>query len=289
MKKILITGAAGQMGSTVLQTLLTGMEAENIHVLTRKPEKHEAFLAKGFASFLGDYADVASVERAMEGVDAVLLISGGDQGDGIQEHKNVVDVSVKMGVGSIAYTSRSLADRSSLVNALMERHFATEDYIKASGLRYIFFQNALYMDVLLYYVNKDAFERGRFAQVAGDGKVAFALRAEQAEAMAKVLLREDFANQTYKFTGTLASSLSDVAASLAYLTGKEMQYVPVEPAAYKEMMIANGMPAPMVDKLIDFNLDIKNGQEATVTDDLERVLGRKPATLTEGLKILFNL
>jgi len=45
----------------------------------------------------------------------------------------------------------------------------------------------------------------------------------------------------------------------------------------------------MVKKIIDFNTDIKNGQEAEVAVDLERALGRRPASLREGLKILFNL
>ena len=38
-----------------------------------------------------------------------------------------------------------------------------------------------------------------------------------------------------------------------------------------------------------FALDIKNGQEATVSNDLKNVLGRDPVSLKEGLKILFNL
>ena len=40
---------------------------------------------------------------------------------------------------------------------------------------------------------------------------------------------------------------------------------------------------------IDFNLDIKNEQEAEVTNDLENKLGHKPVSLKEGLKILFAL
>ncbi len=55
------------------------------------------------------------------------------------------------------------------------------------------------------------------------------------------------------------------------------------------MMKQQGLPEVMVDKIVNFNIDIKNGQESTVTNDLEIKLGPKPATLKDGLKILFNL
>ena len=286
--KILVTGATGQMGSVVIETLLKKMPAQQINVITRKVEKQSEFQSKGFNAFLGDYSDVASLEKAMAGVDTVLLISSGDQGDRMQEHKNIIDAAKRMGVSSIAYTSRSLRDRTTLSNKLMVEHFDTEDYIKASGLKYIIFQNALYMDVIPQFVGQNVFETGIF-QPAGDGKVAYALRSEQAEAMGNVLLNEKFDNQTYRFTGSEAYSFYDVAHALSELSGKDVKYHAVEVADYETMMSQRGLPPFLIQKIVSFILDIKHGQEATVTHDLESKLGRKPASLTEGLKILFNL
>jgi NAD(P)H dehydrogenase (quinone) len=171
----------------------------------------------------------------------------------------------------------------------MEEHFATEDLIKQSGLNYIIFQNALYMEVLLYYVGKTVFEGGAFSQVTGDGKVAFTLRKDQSEAMANVLLNEAFNNQTYRFTASATYSMYDVAETLSELAGRKITYCPVEVPKYKALMKKQGLPEVVVDKIVNFNVDIKNNQESTVTNDLEIKLGRKPTTLKEGLKILFNL
>ena len=286
--KILVTGATGQMGSVVIETLLKKMPAQQINIITRKVEKQSEFQSKGFNAFLGDYSDVVSLEKAMAGVDSVLLISSGDQGDRMQEHKNIIDAAKRMGVSSIAYTSRSLRDRTTLSNKLMVEHFDTEDYIKASGLKYIIFQNALYMDVIPQFVGQNVFETGIF-QPAGDGKVAYALRSEQAEAMGNVLLNEKFDNQTYRFTGSEAYSFYDVAHALSELSGKDVKYHAVDVADYETMMSQRGLPPFLIQKIVSFILDIKHGQEATVTHDLESKLGRKPASLTEGLKILFNL
>ncbi len=288
MKNILVTGATGILGAAFIKSLLKQMQPNQISVITRKEEKRAELEKQGFQAYLGDYNDTTALEKAMNGVDTVLLISSGDQGDRMQEHKNVVNSAKKMKVKNIAYTSRSLVNRERLSNKLMEEHFLTEDYIKQSGLNYIIFQNALYMDTIPVFVGQEVFQKGIFMP-AGNGKVAFALREEQAEAMANAMLNEPFENQTYKFTGNEAYSFYDVAKALTELSGKEVKYNAVEIADFKSNMNQKGLPEPMVQKIVDFNVDIKNGQEATITNELEKKLGRKPTNLKEGLKQLFNL
>ncbi len=287
MNRILVTGATGHMGSTVVTTLLKKIPASQIAIITRKEEKRLEFQLKGFQSYLGDYNDINAIEKAMTGVDTVLLISSGDQGDRMKEHKNVVDVAKKSGVKNIAYTSRALRDRTTLQNKLMQDHFDTEDYIRQSGLNYTIFQNGLYMEFLQFFVNKDQMEKGIFLPVA-DGKVAFTLRANQAEAMANVLLNDAFENKTYQFTSNETYSFFDVAKLLSELSGKEIKYSPIELSAFEETLKQRNMPQAVIMKMGGFLTDIKNNQEAVVTNDLENKLGRKPATLKEGLKVLFG-
>lgn len=289
MNKLLVTGATGQLGTAVIETLLKKISANQISIITRNEEKRAAFEAKGCNSYLGNYDTISTIEKAMEGVDTVLLISAGDQGDRMQEHKNVVDASVKMGVKSIAYTSRNLKDRATLANQLMRDHFDTEDYILASGLHYIFFRNALYMDAIHQFVGGNtALDRGIF-QPAGDGKVAYALRSEMGEAMANVLLSHDRDNKIYNFTGTKAYSFYDIATALTELSGKEVKYTDVEINTYAGMMKQRNLPEPIIQKITDFITDIKNNQEAEIFTDLEQQLGRKPTNLKGGLKIMFEL
>ncbi len=285
--KILVTGAAGHLGAAVIETLLKKLPAQQIAALVRQEEQQSELQSKGLQAFVGNYADINSLEKAMNGVDTVLLISAGYEGDRMQQHRNVIDTAKKAGVKSIAYTSRNLKDKNTLANKLMVEHFQTEDYIKESGLNYTIFRNVLYMDVLPLFVGKQVIETGIF-QPAGVGKVAFALRKEMGEAMANVLFIEDCENKIYKFTGSEASSFYDVASVLTELSGNEVKYTPVEIPAFEKMMKEKGLPEAMVQKIADFNADIKNGQEAEVTNDLENKLGRKPASLEEGLKILFG-
>ena len=289
MNKILVTGATGQLGTSVLETLTKQILPQQINVISRKEENLAAMKAQGFNTFVGSYDDVDSLERAMQGVDNVLLISSGDQGDRMQEHKNVIDTAKKCGVQNIAYTSRALRDRTTLVNKLMKEHFDTEDYIIASGLNYVFFRNALYMDAIPQFIGGNmAIERGIF-QPAGNGKVAFALRSEMGEAMANVLLNDNFKNKTYNFTGDKTYSFHDIADALSELSKKTVKYTAIDENAYSEMMKQRNVPEFLIRKILDFITDIKHNQEADIYPDLQNVLGRKPTNLKEGLKILFGL
>jgi NAD(P)H dehydrogenase (quinone) len=287
--KILVTGATGHLGIAVIETLLKKISSNQISIITRKEEKRTEFHSKGFNAYLGNYDNSAALENAMEGVDTVLFISGGDQGDMMQEHKNIVDAAKNKGVKNIAYTSRCLRDKTTLVNQLMVRHFETEDYIIASGLKYTFFRNILYMDTIPQFVGGDAaLERGIFLP-AGDGKVSFALRSEMGEAMANVLLKEQHENTMYNFTGDTAYSFYDIATALTELSGKEVRYNDVETVVFEGMMKQRNVPEPMITKIVDFVTDIKHNQEATVSNELELNLGRKPTSLQDGLKKLFGL
>ena len=287
MNKILVTGATGKLGRTVIETLVKKLPANRIVALVRDEAKAADLKEKGVDIRLGDYDDTASLDRAMQGVEKVLLISGGNAKNGLAQHQNVVDAAKKAGVKCIAYTSRCLKDRNTLVNQLMKRHFETEDYIKESGLPYILFRNILYMDSMTFFLGEKVLDTGVYLP-AGDGKASFALRSDMGEAIGNVLSGNDCNNRIYDFTGTETYSFYDVATALTELSGKKVNYTPVEPETYQAHTTQLGMPAFVIGMVIGFMTDIKNGQEEKVSADLENILGRKPASLKEGLKILLG-
>ncbi len=69
----------------------------------------------------------------------------------------------------------------------------------------------------------------------------------------------------------------------------EVKYAPAGKSAFEVQMKKRGTPEPVVQKVVGFITDIKNGQEEEVSSDLENLLGRKPLPLKKGLKTLYNL
>jgi NAD(P)H dehydrogenase (quinone) len=156
------------------------------------------------------------------------------------------------------------------------------------GLNYALFRNVLYMDTLPQLVGGEkVFETGIHVPT-GHGRVPFAPRSEIGEAIAHALLESDRDNRIYKLTGSESYSFDDVAATLSDLSGKKVDYAPAEKSAFEAQMKERGVPETMVQKVVGFLTDIKNGQEEEVSPDMENLLGRKPASLKEGLKVLFN-
>lgn len=286
---ILVTGATGQLGAAVIHQLLQKVPSSQIAAFVRDETKAANLSKQGITIRKGDYNDINALNDAMQGINTVLLVAGTDEENRVSQHQHVVDAAKKAAVQRIAYTSRALKDPATLVNQLMKGHFQTEEYIVASGLTYTPFRNILYMDAIPQFVGGNAvFERG-IDLPAGQGRVALALRSEMGEAIANALVASHEGNTMYWLTGSESYSFYDIAAALTKLSGQSVVYSPAEPATFDAQLIKRGLPAILAGRITGFITDIANGQEDLVSPDLERLLGRKPTTLLDGLRLLYGL
>lgn len=286
---ILITGASGHLGRAVIEQLATRVPADRIAALVRDQGKAAGLTARGVQVRAGDYDDVGALDRAMAGVEKVLLISGTDEANRVRQHQNVVDAAKRAGVRFIAYTSRVVKAQDTSDNPLMAGHFATEDAIRASGLLYAILRNALYMDVIPLFVGgQKVFEAG-IALPTGDGRVSFALRRELGEAIANLLAGEAAERRVVDLTAGEAWSFADVAAALTDLSGRAVAYTPIDESAFLTRLRGRGLPEAMARRSADFMAEIRNSRLDEVGPELERLLGRRPAPLQDGLKALFAL
>ena len=88
-------------------------------------------------------------------------------------------------------------------------------------------------------------------------------------------------NKIYELTGPEALSHEQIAQKLSAAVGKQIKYLDISPAAFKESAIAAGMPELYVDALLNlYQLYVAGGAQR-VTKDVERVTGSKPRTFDE--------
>lgn len=284
---ILLTGVTGHLGNAALQQVLKQASNTDFAVLVRDEIKAIPFIEQGLEVRLGDFDDVASLEKAFAGVEKVILIPS-IAPNRLEQNKNVIDAAVKNGVQHIVYAGVSFKNIATSETPGLDAHFATEDYIRKTGIDYTFLRNTLYTDGLPMFVGEKFLENGIYLP-AGDGKVPYALRREMGEAAANVVLQSGHENKTYEITGSQLYSYTDVANALSEITGKQVVYTAAKPETFGADLKAAGVEDFIVFILTGFNLDIKNHQYETVSNDLENLLGRKPATLVEGIKEVFHL
>ncbi|KIA88940.1 NmrA family transcriptional regulator [Pedobacter kyungheensis] len=287
---ILITGATGNLGATVIDYLLTKVAPTEIAAFVRSEEKAATLKAKGIDVRIGNFDDVHSLEKAMNGIDNVLLVSSPDHGKLLQQHKNVVDAAKKADVKHLAYTGIALKDASaSTLKLMLEAHFQTEDYIKASNVPYTILRNTLYADAIPIFIGDKAFELGIYLP-AENAKVPFVLHRELGEAAGNVLLQPGHENKTYTLTASKFYTYTDVANILTQLTGKTVTYyLNADVKTFEGELRKVGVPDPAIAAISGFIADKRSGQYEILNNDLEKLLGRRPLALRESLKEIYSL
>ena len=282
--KILVTGATGHLGVSVIKHLLKRIPADQIIGLVRDEGKAEALKQSGITVRTGDYHDPASLKAAFLNIGKAILISSNDFHDRLRQHKNVIDAAKYAGVSHLVYTGVSLKDiHTSVLRDFMIDHFQTEDHIRESGLTYTFMQHNLYAEMIPFYIGKQVLETGIIFP-AGDGCVPFALRDEMGEANANILTTGGHENKTYNITNTVSYSFSDIAGMLSTINGKNVTYISPEPDGFIKELKAKGAPDLMVKAVTGFSAAMRNGDFDIPGHDLANILGRQPADLSEFLQ-----
>lgn len=278
---IAITGATGQLGQLVIQSLLARIPAAQIIAVVRNPERASQLAALGVQIREADYANPSALSRAFAGVEKVLLISSSEIGQRLAQHQNVIDAAKQAGVSLIAYTSLLHADRSPLF--LASEHAQTEAALTRSGLPFVLLRNSWYTENHLASI-PPALQHGAYIGGAGQGRIASAARADYAEAAAIVLTSPDQAGKVYELAGDNAYTLSEFAAELSRQAGKEIPYVNLSAADYKAALVRAGLPEPVASMLADSDAGASTGALFDDKRHLSALLGRPTTDLASLIR-----
>lgn len=147
--KILVTGATGALGNRVVETLLKSVPAEQVVVSVRDTAKAEHIRSRGVEVRQGDFNEPASLDKAFEGIDRLLVISTTEPNNEkrIAQHVNAINAAKRANVNLLVYTSGTKADKTTLAMGLA--HKATEKAILESGIPYCILRNNLYLETEL--------------------------------------------------------------------------------------------------------------------------------------------
>ncbi|HEX7872929.1 MAG TPA: SDR family oxidoreductase [Sphingobium sp.] len=271
-----VTGASGQLGRLVIETLLTQIEPGQIVALVRDPTKVAEFANKGVVVRAFDYNDGATLASALEGVDRLLLISSNEVGQREAQHRAVIDAARAAGVGFIAYTSILDADRSPLGLAI--EHRATEAAIVESRLPYAFLRNGWYTEN--YTMNAvGEVAHGAVIGSTADGKISAAGRSDYAAAAAAVLVSRQETNQIYELAGDESFTLADYAATLSKVSGKAVSYVYMAETEYRAALEGIGLPEPLAAMLAESSATAAGGALFEQGRTLSTLIGRPTLSL----------
>lgn len=282
MTKVLVTGASGDLGRKTVLHLLKRKSAGDVVALVRDPAKAADLSSLGVELRQGDYLDRASLSRAFKGVEKLMLTATHAFTDRNTAHANVIDEAVRAGVRHLVFMPISRKrDSTFTMKEITAEDIFTVDRLRSSGLTYTLAEHPPFLDVLAFYVGKDAHEKG-VRVPPGTGKFVAATRADLAEAHAAILTGQGHENRTYTLTGDPAISFADIAKILSQIHKRNVPYVPISEGEYAEQIkLATGVPDFVVEFVCKWVNGMNAGEWQDQTSDLERLIGHKPKTALE--------
>ena len=224
--KIAVTSASGQLRSAIVKQLIEEIGKENVVGIARAPHNAKDLDVEVRK---GDYNSREQLDKALKGIDTVLLVSGMDDPQKrIQQHRNVIEAARANAVKKIVYTSIVGDENQTTFSPIVKSNRQTEADIRASGLEWVIGRNGIYIEPDLEYLD-NYIKAGEIRNCAGDGKCAYTSRPELAYAYTKMLLEEKHNGQTYNLVGEpiTQAELADLI-NQTYQTNLKYNVVSVE-------------------------------------------------------------
>lgn len=302
-----VTGATGEVGGRVARRLAELGAAQRLIVrdTSRSPN-----LPGAETVCASSYGDAVSMQRALEGVHTLFLVSARDRFgiahisalngihpspyDRLQQQIIAVDAAAAAGVKHIIYLSvlNAAADATFI---LAHDHFYTEGHIRASGIPYTFLRTNLYTD----NVPQNVSVNDVILAPAGEGRISWVTRDDIADAAVAVLTGTGHEGRTYDVTGPEALTMAETADRLSAAIGREITYRAQTARearstrstsrlekfeAERRMLTGHGLDDYEVEVFVTHFLQIAHGESATVSDTVPKLTGHPAQSLAEYLR-----
>lgn len=301
--KTVITGASGQYGRLAVGKLLEKMPAEDLILITRRPEKLADLADKGAHVRYGDFDDPASLPKAFAGGEKMLLISGTRVGYRVIQHKAAIDAAAAAGVRHIAYTSvvGISPDNPALI---IKDHGPTEEMMRTSGMAWTALRDQHYADAMIVNMGPNFVQSGVWLSSTAGGREAPVWREDCVNSAVSVLTGEGHENRIYNITGPELLDFRQFAGMMSELSGRRIDYVETDDEGMYAMFDDMGIPREPVDDLsvkgiswnsddmVSFERAVREGFLEVISDDVELLTGARPRSvrqmIIENLELLKN-
>jgi uncharacterized protein YbjT (DUF2867 family) len=265
---ILVIGATGTTGKELVKLL-----AKNGHktrVTVRSTSNTSELQALGVELVQADLNDVDSLVNAMNGIQKVYFATPLVP-NMVELSSSIIRAAKKAGVKHLVKLSGGGAE----MDTMAKWHRAVEKEMEQSGMAYTFLQSNTFMQNFVKFNSHTIRAQGAFYEPHGDGKSAYIDARDIAQVAYRVLTEEGHENKAYYLSGPEALSSAEIADILSSVTGKSIKYVDAPVEAARAGMQKAGMPAEIVEALLEHYQMMKLGHTAKVSSTVEEITGQK--------------
>jgi uncharacterized protein YbjT (DUF2867 family) len=274
---ILVTGASGTVGREVLLAVeKTGQSAKAMY----RSAEDARNAPQGVPTIIADFADAASLQNALRGVDTVYLVCSPIP-ELVQLESNMVDACVQAGVNHVVLNSALGA--GDYDKSFPGWHRQVEDKLRATRLAWTILRpNSFHQNTVVYFAPSIR-AQGAFYRSLGNAKLSYLDARDVGVAAAEALAGGNHIGKVYELNGPEALTSSEVAEKIAKHSGRPVKYVDIPMEAQRKAMLDQGLPEWLIAAELDLQQYYVNGRGGDLDDVLEALLGRPAIRLDEYL------
>ena len=265
---ILVTGATGHVGTEVVRLLSArGIPAR---ALVHRPEKVHLVSLPGIEPVVGDFEDIDSIRKALEGVNTVFLLTHPSlrQAD---HQMLVIDTARETGVRKIVKLSALGASKDSSV-LLARMHAKADHHLMESGIAYTILRPHYFLQNTFGWLDTIR-SQGAFYAPMMDGRISLIDVRDVAEVAVAALTEDAHVNLVYELTGPEALTFGELADKLSDASGMDIRFVDVYPEQARRGMMESGYPDWLADSMLELMSIFSMGYASAVSDTVEKVTG----------------
>ena len=267
---ILVTGATGRVGGSVLSQLLDKGVA--VHALVRDPGR--AVLPDGVEAVRGDLADPAGLGPALAGVDSVFLVWPTIAAD---HAAPAAIAAIARHARRVVYLSANGVSADS-TEGILGSHAMLERLIENSGPEWTFLRPTGFAANTLGWAPQIRAD-GVVRWVHGAARRALIHERDIAAVGALALTEDGHVGARHVLSGPAAISQVEQAHEIGRAIGRPVRFEEVAPELARRGIFA-GLPAPVVDGILASHAAmVANPEQVTTT--VERLTGSPARTFAE--------
>ncbi|MDA3935470.1 MAG: SDR family oxidoreductase [Actinomycetota bacterium] len=264
---VLVTGATGTVGSEVVRELLDRKQrvratATNAKSASRTPT--------GAQAVRFDFEDPSTFDHALHDVDRVFLVRPPHMSSA-EAFEPFIGAMERAGVRQVVFLSLLGAQSNPIVP-----HHAVEKALMRSTIGWTMLRPSFFMQNLTTTHLPDIRDRGKIIVPAGRGRTSFIDARDIAAAAAVVLTEPGHLDTGYALTGSEALGYAECASTLSEVTGRPIVYTRPSGREFARHMKSRDFPTEFITVMRGIYLVVKLGRAASVTNELQTLIGREP-------------
>jgi uncharacterized protein YbjT (DUF2867 family) len=280
-KKVLITGATGNVGMEVIRALSRQQHGVEIVGAVRDTEADGCKFSETKIKLRKlDFLDEHTFEDALDDISVLFLIRPTQILDAAAVFDPFIRKAREMGVKHIVFLSVQGAQQTSIVP-----HKRIEQSIVQSGVAFTFLRPAYFMQNFTTVLREELIQSKGFSLPAGDTPFALVDVRDIASVAAKVLLSPTMhQGMAYELTSNELLTFKQMAFKISEAVGEQIRFRSPVLWEFYWMKHLAGIPFAKIMLMIWLHFLPRFQKSPDLTDCVERITGRQPISFEQFAK-----